>query len=520
MNVNWISDSVMDPLPTGDPEAIAVSIDGTQSWSYRNLAERTEKLASGLLALGVRKGDRVGILLRNCLDYFALYFAVARLGAIAVRMNWRLAPSELEYVLDDSGCGVLCFDTWLSERVAAVRGDRQLAFVAFESGPNSHGVPAWAMPSPRSTEPGSKLPDIEVGSDDPVALMYTSGTTGRPKAAIWTHGNTLWHAALQAMKFHFDERTVALTTGPFYHAGAFEVLLMPALLRRGTAVGMASGNFTIDRLVDVIRRMRVTDALLYPFMLYDLLRHPACTPDVLGSLRRIVCGGDAVMPWAPDALGEKLPGVDLVVTYGLTEGGGNATYLDYRDLRGHPASVGRPLPLTRVKVVGADGNVAAPGEVGEVWVRGPAVSPGYWGKPQETMDTFAGGWCRTGDLGSVSDDGFLTITGRLKDMIRSGGENIYPAEVEAVLTGHPHVADAAVVGVPDPRYLEVGCAFVVLHRDASVTSHELAAYCRERLAGYKVPHHWLFVEELPRNAAGKVAKTQLREDGKKLLATP
>jgi fatty-acyl-CoA synthase len=510
MNVSWISHSVLDALPTGDPEAVALSIGGQREWTYEQLALKSEAYARALSAKGVRKGDRVGLLLQNILEYFALYFAVGRLGAIAVRLNWRLAPPELEYALNDSGCKLLCLQTSFVDKIEPIIGDVAVeTYVAFESSAELP-APSWTVPGSCLDSVAGTLPEVDAGLDDVLMLMYTSGTTGRPKGAIWTHGNTLWHASMQAMKFGFTSDTVALTTGPFYHAGAFEVVLMPALLCRGTAVGMPSGDFTIEKLIDVIERSRVTHALLYPFMLYELLRHERCTPEVLRSLKTIETGGDPVMPWVLDTLTRRLPGVELVPTYGLTEGGGNTTFLDFADIRKHRTSVGRPLPLTRVKIDSGDGTPAAPDVVGEILVSSPSVAQGYWEKPEETRATFVKGWCRTGDLGSIDADGYLTITGRKKDMIRSGGENIYPAEVESVLTDHPAIADAALVAVPNDRYIEVGCAVIVLEPGAQLSDEELNRYSRKQLAGYKRPRYWVRVEALPRNAAGKVLKTELR----------
>jgi fatty-acyl-CoA synthase len=512
VDVSWITGSIRDVARTGGPQAQAISIDGEANWTYDELVNRSEELARGLAGIGVEPGDRVGILLLNSLDYFALYFAIARLGGISVRLNWRLAPSELEYIVNDSACAVLCFHSSLADRLDLVRGRGRVEhLLALEEPGTGAPIPQWALPLDESARAQTPLPTVRIEQDDVVMLMYTSGTTGRPKGVKWTHANTLWHASLQAMKFGFGEDTVALTTGPFYHAGAFEVFLLPALLSRGRAVGLSSGGFSIDRLVSVIEQTGVTDVLLYPFMLYDLLRHPRCDREALTSLRRIKCGGDTIMPWAADALRQSLPGVELVVTYGLTEGGANSTYLDFTDVASHGNTVGRPLPLTRVQVIRPDWTQAEPGEVGEIAVSGPAVSPGYWNAPEATAETFVDGWCRTGDLGTLDADGYLMVTGRLKDMIRSGGENIYPAEVEAVLTSHPAVRDAALIGVPDAKYVEVGCAVVVIDPRTPISDEELREHCRAHLAAYKCPKHWVRVEELPRNPAGKVLKYQLRD---------
>lgn len=498
--VNWIVDSSARQLSAAERDLCAVSLDGVHRWTWSDLDRAVADHAGRLAALGVRRGDRVGLLLGNSLEYVSLYFATARLGAIAVRLNWRLTSAELAFVVADAGCRVVVFHADFAEAVPACR-DRceDTLFVDAQ---------AWPASSWSAVEAAS----ADVGTDDPVMIMYTSGTSGMPKGALWTHGNTLWCSAMQAMKFGFDSSTVAMTTGPFYHAGSFETFLLPAMMRHGRAVALSSGGFTVDRLIDVIERERVTHALIYPFMLDELLHHERTSTDALSTLRVIVSGGDPVLPWVVEAMNERMPHVELVPTYGLTEGGGCCTFLDFADVPSRPESVGRPLPLAEIKIVDDGLHEVDDGAVGEIAVRSPAVSRGYWNNPEASAATFVDGWCLTGDLGVLSPDGFLSITGRKKDMIRSGGENIYPAEVEAVIQRHPHVADVALVGVPDRTYVEVGCAVVVPVDGMVVVPDELHRWSREHLAGYKCPKYYVTVDQLPRNGVGKVMKHLLRDD--------
>lgn len=510
MDVNWILESPAAALPAGDKDATALSVDGDESVTYDQLRRLRNHYASMLLDLGVNKGDRVGVLLYNSVDYVALYFAIARIGAIAVRLNFRLAPAELEYILNDSGATVLCLHSSLLDQVAPLQGSTNVEnFVVFPD--SEHETPAWARQRPTTTAETEQDPTLPRPSGtDPVMLMYTSGTTGRPKGAVWSHENTMWLAIIQAAKWSYTHDTVSLTMGPLYHAGAFEDVLLPALLMHGTGVTLSSGGMSVERVVTAIEKTGATEALLYPFMLYDFLRADF-DPERVRTLRRIVAGGDPIMPWALSAFDEKFPHVEIVQGYGLTEGGTMSTVLDHADRHLHPDSVGRPMPMTEVKVMADLDSEASAGEVGEVWVRCPTVSQGYWNKPEATAETFIDGWCRTGDLGRVTDDGYLVITGRAKDMIRSGGENIYPAEVEAVLSTHPDVSEVAVVAVPDDKYIEVGCAVVVSRAGTNLEAEELRAFARERLAGYKVPKHYRFVDKLPSNASGKILKHVLRD---------
>ncbi|NGP07755.1 long-chain fatty acid--CoA ligase [Rhodococcus sp. 14C212] len=513
MDINHIVDSPFRALPRGDQDAPALSIDGTEWWSYADLRDRRDRYIKVLLDAGVTPADRVGMILVNCLDYVALYFAIARIGAIAVRLNFRLAPAELSFLVEDSGSTVVFFHSSRTQQLEPIHEDLSVRSW-FCLRDDETAVPEWAQ-APDLDSPADGIDDLPRPSGaDPVMIMYTSGTTGRPKGAVWTHDNAMWFATIQAMQWGFTRRTVTMTTGPLYHAGAFECFTLPALMVYGRAVIMSSGGMSAQRIADTIAAAQVSDALLYPFLIYDLL---ALGPDrlrTLGSLKLVMSGGDPLQAWAIEALTEHLPNVELNKGFGLTEGGGQSAVLTQEFSRSHADTVGRPLPLTEIRVVGIDGSDTAPDEVGEIWVRSPAVSGVYWNRPEATKETFVDGWCRTGDLGRVTSDGFLLVSGRSKDMIRSGGENIYPAEIEGVLARHPDVGAVAVVAVPDSKYLEVGCA-VVVPADDDKPQDELESALREwaatHLARYKCPRHYVFVDELPVSPSGKVLKRVLRD---------
>jgi fatty-acyl-CoA synthase len=287
------------------------------------------------------------------------------------------------------------------------------------------------------------------------------------------------------------------------------------MLMHGKAVILSSGGMTVERITHAIRDAGVTHALLYPFILYDVVRSQNVNPEDLASLEVILCGGDPAQAWALEAMRERFPGIEVQQAYGLTEGGSIVACLDHDAGLIHPDSAGRPLPLIEMRTMLPDGTPAGPDEVGEVWVRSGAISGTYWNNPEESAATFIDGWCRTGDLGRVTEDGYLVLTGRAKDMIRSGGENIYPAEVEAVLGKHPDVGAVALIAVPDSRRIEVGCAVVrpartdVSHSDLEKELREIAA---RDLAGYKRPKYYEFVDTLPTTASGKIQKMVLREN--------
>ncbi|MGE0066561.1 MAG: class I adenylate-forming enzyme family protein [Solirubrobacterales bacterium] len=518
MDLGWITRSPQLQLPLGKGERIALSFETDEHLTYDDLYRRQSEIANGLLALGVGRGDRVGILMRNCTDYLSLHFAITRIGAISVRLNFRLTAPELQFALEDSGCAVLCMQPEFVERieqVAAAIPTRSLVMFGDAGACGLELIDAAEVFAPGTADPGLPYPD----GTDPLMLMYTSGTTGFPKAAVWTHDTAIGSAASQALEFGFGPETVAMTAGPLYHAAGFEVLLLPALLSHGRAVFMASGEFDIRRLVEIVAANGVTDVMVFPFMVYDLLRLEGFAAERLPSLRRILTGGDPIVPWALEEAARRFPEVEIVQGYGLTEATQSTCLPGALGAR-YPGSIGRPFPLKEVKVVGEDGADAAEGEVGEVWIRGPGTTTEYWRRPEETAATFTeGGWLHTGDVGQVSD-GLLFLAGRKKDMIRSGAENISPAEVEAALTTHPEVDEAAVIAIPDAKYTEVGCALLVLVEGAELDPEAMRSFARERLAGYKCPKQFVAVDELPRNASGKVLKAQLRERYRELGSEP
>ncbi|MEJ2870453.1 AMP-binding protein [Actinomycetospora sp. OC33-EN08] len=508
MSITRILDAVVAPLPPSGPDTVAVSFDGRARLTYRELRERARRYASGFVDLGLSPGDRVGLLLYNDPEYLPLFFGAAYAGLVANRLNFRLAPAELEFILADSGARALVVHASLLDRIEAVRDRTALEHVVV-IGDVERDLPPWAVPLDGLSGRGELVDGPVIAESDPVGLLYTSGTTGLPKGALWTHANLVGNAVTQALRWRFSQRTVSLVPGPTYHAGGLEAVVAPTLLMGGTAVVLPSRNFAITHLLDVIAAEQVTDCLLFSFMLSEMLRLDDLEARLPPSLTHLIIGGDTMMPWTVAETRRRMPGVRLTQVFGLTEGGAIATCLDDEDFESQPGSIGRPLPLSEAAVVGPDGEPAEVGEVGEILVRNPGVCAGYWQRPEANRDTFVDGWCRTGDVGTVNADGFLSLAGRAKDMIRCGGENIYPAEVEKVLTDHPDVLDAAVVAVPDPKYLEVGAAVLVLREP--VEGDALRAWCRERLASYKVPRHVVIRPELPRNASGKVLKYVLRE---------
>ena len=501
---------------TENPTKIAIQFENGENWSYRDLHIRSNKYANRLRQLGVQKGDSVGLLMFNCLEYFALYFAIGKIGAIAVRINFRLTPVELDYILQDSKTKVLCAHAELLEKVAPLTDHLQIGhYIAFGESRFD-----WALSS-AELEKGSEedITDVAISLHDPVMLMYTSGTTGHPKGALWTHNTTFWFSSIQIMKWGFTGEEIAMTTGPLYHVGAMEDIALPVLLSGGTVIITKSGGFEIGRVLDVVEKEQVTDLFLFPFMIYEMLNLPNLADYRLKRLKTIYTGGDPLMPWAIERAYELYPHVGIVQVYGLTEGQPIAACLDAKDALQKSGSVGKPLPLTEIRLMDDEEESVPAGEVGEVWIKSPGVSEGYWQKPEETAKAFTRAWCKTGDLGMYDEDGFLSIVGRKKDMIRSGGENIYAAEIEDVLYRHEAVHTASVIAIPDPKYLEAVCAVIVLKEEKQATEEDLISFCRHYLAKYKVPKKVVFIDEIPRTPSGKVKKFELRERYKNINLT-
>jgi fatty-acyl-CoA synthase len=513
VDISYILRTVDDPLIQPCSDSVAISFEDQKSITYGELLVKTRAAMGGLESQGVKCGDRIALLAYNSIDYWILYFAITGLGAIIVKLNWRLTSEEIDYAITDCGASVVFVSPELSGSVGFLchRPEIYIVSMADHFALDSGRTPDATLADILAGEPRD-FPSTTWPPSTPAVIMYTSGTTGRPKGAVWTHSNAISYACMQALHWGIDRNTKALTTGPFYHVGAFENLLTATLLMKGTAVFTQSTGFSIERTANVMASLKIDCALLYPFMIGDLV---ALNPDLLGrlgNLRMLVTGGSAIAPSIIRELRRLLPKVGLVQTYGLTEGGAIATASIPQDCVDFPECVGQAFELSQVKVCIDDAGTSAPiGGVGEVWIRSPSVAVGYWKRPSETAETFIDGWCRTGDLGIINSGGRLQITGRKKDMIRSGGENVYPAELEMVLKDHSAVADLAIIGVPDVKYEETVCAVIVVKDGAFIDPEEFRAYARTRLAKYKVPTHIEIVDELPRTASGKIQKFVLRE---------
>ncbi|MCR4425388.1 MAG: long-chain fatty acid--CoA ligase [Firmicutes bacterium] len=471
--------------------------------TYADLVRTVEGRALGLLAEGVRPGDRVGIHLPNSPEFVEAYFAVTSLGAVAVPMNTLLKQAELGHILSDSGT-----KTVITTGNTRFPGVERLVLVR-----HAGSVPA------RVVTPGATVrrwEDIWRGGDLPVAdrerelavVLYTSGTTGRPKGAMLTHANLVSNAEGIGLALDAGPRDVHLCVLPMFHTFAATVCMNMPLLTGGTIVIM--DQFVPAGVLRLIEQHRVTVFAGVPAMYVALNNARDGRGRDLGSLRACVAGG-AALPMDVFRQFEERFGVRIVEGYGLSEA---APVVSVNPACGpvRPGSVGLPIPGVRVRVVDEAGRDVPPGEVGEILVQGPNVMIGYYGLDLETREAMLGGWLRTGDLGRVDGDGYLYIVDRKKDLINVGGYKVYPREVEETLYRHPTVMEAVAVGRPDPARGEVVVAHVALGPGAQVSSRDLIAFCRRHLANYKVPVEIMFRESLPKTGSGKLARRLLREE--------
>jgi fatty-acyl-CoA synthase len=472
-----------------DKEAIVCAETGAR-WTYSELYKKSLAAARTLRGFGVQPGDRVAILAHNDIRFFPLLFAAARLGAILVPLNWRLSKKEQEAILADCG-----------PRVMFVDGK----FAAGEI----PGHPLTVHLEQLGAEPAGEqeVPQAELSEDAPVAIFYTGGTTGVPKGALLTHKSIFWNAQNTIAGWGLSPDDVAPVFTPLFHTGGLNVFATPLLCLGGTIVLTAS--FEPERALQLLVDESCTLLFLVPTMHHMVCESPAFDPEKLRKLKILISGGAP----CPKPLFQAYwsHGLPLRQGYGLTEAGPNTFGIEQSQAEARVQTVGRPLPYVDVRLVSKAGSLASPGEVGELQVRGGHLMAGYWNRPDATAAVLDGqGWLSTGDLARADQDGYYTICGRQKEMFISGGENVFPAEIEEVLLAHPQVAEVAVVGVCDQKWGEVGRAHLVLRHGAPRDlGGSLKAYCRERLAGYKIPKEFRVEPELPKSAAGKVLKTEL-----------
>lgn len=489
------------------PDAVALECEN-ESRTFAELYERSSRVAAALAADGVGPDDRIAVLARNSVALFELTFGAALLGAVAVHVNWRLAPPEVLQIVEDAQAEVLVAGPDLTPVVERIEPELRAVRRLVVLGPHERWTPyeAWVG----AQEPAD--PSRVAGPDDVALQLYTSGTTGLPKGAMLTTVNVF--SLMSGVNRSWELRatdSVNLALMPMFHIAGL-----------GWSVcGLAFGCRTIvvpdvdpAKILAALRK-GVTHAFMVPAVIQLLLATPEVSRSDFATLRKLVYGASPISASVLTRAIETM-GCELIQVYGLTETTGAITQLDAgdHDPVGRPdllRSCGRPYPWVEVRIAQADGSDAAEGEVGEVWVRSVQVMAGYWRNPPATAEAITpAGWFKTGDAGFLDADGYLYLYDRVKDMIVTGGENVYPAEVENALMAHPTVADVAAFGVPDERWGEAVKAVVVAVGDTQPTPDALIAFCRQRIAGFKCPKSIDFARVLPRNPSGKLLKRELR----------
>ncbi|MGE4336629.1 MAG: AMP-binding protein [Pigmentiphaga sp.] len=488
------------------PDRLAVEdlTDGTR-YTYRELNERAARLAAAARRhWGLLENDRLAYLGHSRAEFFALWFGCAKAGLILVPLNWRLAVPELDVVLDDAMPAALIHGEEFAD-TAAVLAARRPGLLRISLGHDQGARHYGADLADCEPDLG---PHTERSADSPWYLLYTSGTTGRPKGVIQTFRMMEANYGNIGLATELARDDVLLNVLPMFHTAGINLY--------SSSLFWVGGTVLVQRHFDATAALRIlaTRATVFfgvPAVYQAMAEHPAFDDAKLDGIRSWGCGG-AVLP-LPVAARYTQRGIRVRCGMGMTETGPTVFLMDEESVLAKPASVGRPQLLTEVRVVDHEGRDVAPGEAGELWIRGPNITPGYWERPDATRDAFAeGGWLRSGDIVRCDTDGDYTMVDRSKDMFISGAENVYPAEIEAVLQAHPAIAEVAVIGVLDSRWGEVGHACLVATAGTAPPSDDkLRDFCRGALAGYKVPRYFTWYDALPRNALGKITKQELRD---------
>lgn len=498
--IDWI-----DTQKSLQPDAIAfIDLYGGREFSWQQLDARVTRLANGLTQCGVKFGDRVAYVGLNTTDIIDMLYACMRIRAIYVPLNFRLTAQELSYIIGDASPTVLFFDTDFTAVVEVVAENVAIPHVIATQG-NGHDS-AYELLIQHSPETPVAQPPAN--GDTQTMIMYSSGTTGHPKGVIYTQRMLVASALNIQQSSLLTTDSTLLNVMPMFHIGGLQFVLMSVYSGITTIMMRAfDPGAVLDCINDV--NLGVTNLGGVPAMWAAMSAHPACETTDFSRIRTAGTGAESVpRPMLEEWMSR---GITLQEVYGMTETAGVICMAQISDLPQYLGWAGKALPYCQFKVMASDTQEATRGEVGEVWMHGATVTPGYWQQPEATKEAICDGWLKSGDIGRMDVDGRLSIEDRSKDMYISGGENVYPAEVESVLMRHPAIAEVAVIGVAHERWGEVGCAIAATHPEQTVSHHELIALCEDTLAKYKWPTTLQIIDALPRNSTGKVQKFLLRQ---------
>lgn len=474
------------------PDKVAI-IDGENNsrYTYKKLGERAHSFANYLLNKGIKKGDRVALLCPNDICYFDFLFACTKIGAIFVPMNWRLSQIEIQAIQEDCTPSLIGYHSRFEHLLPTIDNAIQVDCEQYES----------IFYSSHTVEIDSTLTE-----NDPLTIIYTGGTTGKSKGVVLTHANIGWNALNTIVSWNLTESDVTLTYLPLFHTGGLNALTLPILLMGGTV--LIARDFDPEHTIHLIDKEKCTILLMVPTMYHLITLTKSFKHAKFESMRTFLSGGAPCPLTIYEAFMNK--GIAFKEGYGLTEAGPNNFYIDPKLSMKKKGSIGMPMMFNKVKVIKNDGTEAKVNEVGELLLYGNHVFDHYWNNPVATREAIENGWLHTGDLAKYDEDGYYYIVGRKKEMIITGGENVYPLEVEHCLQNHPSVSEVAVVGLPHPKWGEVVSAFVSLFPGHTISEHELKAVCLKELGSYKVPKYFWIIEELPKTHVGKIDKKHLQ----------
>lgn len=500
------SDWIASHANANSSRTALIDVPSLRRFSYGELHERVARAAAFLQGVGIKSGDRVGFYCFNTTDIIEWLFASWRIGAVCVALNFRLTAAELAFIINDAGPRVILFDRAHADVVNELIKTTEVARWVETGGDGSDSEYEKVLAAQQDL---ILAPTVDRQLGDLAMLMYSSGTTGKPKGVMITHEMLLFSAHAIAIATGLSYRSVGLAAMPLFHIGAFNIFTAPLLCFGGTAIVLRS--FDPGTVLDLFddAALGITHFLGAPAIYNALLAHPKSASADLSRLTAAFVGAEAV----PESLLKAwhARGVSLREGYGLTETAACTSILPEADVFRKIGSAGKPFMHCEIRLVTADGEAAPPGTSGEILTRGPMVTPGYWNRDEANRDSFIDGWFRTGDVGVMDQDGYLYITDRVKDMYISGGENVYPAEVENVLFAMDEVSEVAVIGISDEKWGEVGRAFVVLKPGATLSIEQVHAHCSGRLSRYKWPVDVVAIDALPRTPSGKVQKFLLRK---------
>ncbi len=475
--------------------------------TYKELQQRSLKLADALTTkFGIKSGDRIGVLSSNCIEMVELLFAISQIGVVMVPLNIRLTASELEYIVRDAGISVLFFR---NEQANTARELNQLFDISnriqFFGKPES-GILAYESLIAEGNAAATSTPN-DLKEDNPLMFIYTSGTTGHPKGAILSHGNNIWNCINGAQLVEITQHDIAITLLPLFHIGGWGLFLLPVLFQGGTALIMS--KFDVDEVFDACVEHKVTIFMGVPTILNEIRLSPRFETTRLPSIR-LFCSGGAP---CPETLIKTYHENDYILTqgFGMSETSPIALLMRVEDCKKKIGSAGKPGIGCLARIVDQDMNELPPNEIGELVMQGNVICQGYWNRSDATEEAFHGGWFHSGDLAYKDEDGFFYIVDRKKDMLISGGENVYPAEVESVIFQHPEVAEVSVFGIPHEKWGEIPLAVVVAKSGSTLNEEAIKEWTQDKLARYKQPKEVRFLNVLPKTASGKILKRELKK---------